>query len=99
MGNFSGTNDEVIEDISLAFALGRRVTIGIAQEVWDRKRTKGAPSPRLAVVNLSRQIHFFFFSKSVSGRESHVNPNIRAAIPRGAKGNETSVSAAPICYC
>lgn len=37
--------------------------------------------------------------KSVSGRESHVNPNIRAAIPRGAKGNETSVSAAPICYC
>lgn len=71
MGNFSGTNDEVIEDISLAFALGRRVTIGIAQEVWDRKRTKGAPSPRPrpAVVNLSRQIHFFFFKVSLRERK------------------------------
>lgn len=70
MGNFSGTNDEVIEDISLAFALGRRVTIGIAQEVWDRKRTKGAPSPRLAVVNLSRQIHFFFFQSQSQGEKA-----------------------------
>lgn len=74
------------------------MTAGKAQEkVLGSERTKGAPSLWPSVVNLSRKIHFF--SKSVSQRESHVNPNIRAAIPRGTKGNETSVSAAPICYC
>lgn len=73
-------------------------------QAWTRdgtqKRTKarGALSPRPAVVNLLRQSHYFF-SKSVSERESHMNPNIRTAIPSGAKGNETSVSATPICYC
>lgn len=51
-----------------------------------------------ALVNLLRQI--YLFSKSVSEQESHVNPNIRAAILRGAEGNgETLVSAALICYC
>ena len=46
-------------------------------------KARGAPSLGPALVNLPWQIHLF--SKSVSERESHVNPNIRQQSPEAPK--------------
>lgn len=84
--------------MSLALLWTEPVTPGMAPEgTQGHIKARGTLSLGPALVNLLRQIHLF--SKSVSEQESHVNPNIRAAIPRGAEGNETLVSVALICYC
>lgn len=87
-----------LRNMSLALQWIEPVTLAMAPGgPQGHIKARGAPSLGPALVNLPRQIHLF--SKSVSEQESHVNPNIRAAFPSGAEGNETLVSAAPICYC
>lgn len=87
-----------LRNMSLALLWIEPVTPGMAPEgTQGHIKARGTLSLGPALVNLLRQIHLF--SKSVSEQESHVNPNIRAAIPRGAEGNETLVSVALICYC